>query len=168
MPCVRFDGTVPQKERQPVIDRFRKDPSIRVMLLTLSCGAVGLTLTVATRAYLMEPHWNPTIEEQALARIHRLGQTKEVTTVRFYVKDSIEEQVMRLQDSKKHLANVLLSHHDTGQVDDNLDGLHVCQSPSRVVSHCLCMIVSNTNTETETTESTIILGCVQLVYGSLL
>lgn len=125
MPSVRFDGKVPQKERQSVIDRFRKDPSIRVMLLTLSCGAVGLTLTVATRAYLMEPHWNPTIEEQALARIHRLGQTKEVATVRFYVRDSIEEQVMRLQESKKYLASVLLSHHDTGQIDDNLDGLHV-------------------------------------------
>lgn len=125
MPSIRFDGKVPQKERQTVVDRFRADPTIRVMLLTLSCGAVGLTLTAATRAYLMEPHWNPTLEEQALARIHRLGQTKEVTTVRFYVRDSFEEQVMKLQESKKRLAGVLLSHHDTGQVDDNLDGLHV-------------------------------------------
>lgn len=77
---IRFDGKVPQKERQSVVDRFKKDPNIRVMLLTLSCGAVGqvissprffkildsvlqltvfhsLTLTVASRAYLMEPHW---------------------------------------------------------------------------------------------------------------
>ncbi|KAF4997424.1 hypothetical protein FDECE_12075, partial [Fusarium decemcellulare] len=88
---VRFDGKVPQKERQRIVDRFRADPSIRVMLLTLSCGAAGLTLTAATRAYLMEPHWNPTLEEQALARIHRIGQTREVTTVRFYVRDSFEQ-----------------------------------------------------------------------------
>ncbi|KAH7170202.1 SNF2 family N-terminal domain-containing protein [Dactylonectria macrodidyma] len=83
-----------------------------------------LTLTVVTRAYLMEPHWNPTLEEQALARIYRIGQTKEVTTVRFYVRDSFEQQVMEIQESKKHLAGVLLSPHDGGQTDESLGGLH--------------------------------------------
>ncbi|KAF4465801.1 alpha- -mannosyltransferase [Fusarium albosuccineum] len=125
---VRFDGKVPQKERQVVVDRFRTDPSIRVMLLTLSCGAAGLTLTVATRAYLMEPHWNPTLEEQALARIHRIGQTREVTTVRFYVRDSFEQQVMEVQESKKHLAGVLLSPHDGGQADESLGRLEMLRS----------------------------------------
>ncbi|UKZ61097.1 uncharacterized protein TrAtP1_002369 [Trichoderma atroviride] len=120
---IRFDGRVPQKERQSVVDKFKNDPSIRVMLLTLSCGAVGLTLTVASRAYLMEPHWNPTLEEQALARIHRIGQTQSVTTVRFYVRDSFEEQVMELQESKKSLAGVLLSPHDGGHTDDSLGTL---------------------------------------------
>jgi SWI/SNF-related matrix-associated actin-dependent regulator of chromatin subfamily A3 len=81
IPSIRFDGKVPQKDRQAVVERFRNDPSIRVMLLTISCGAVGygsintspictfqlastdihifdsLTLTAASRAYLMEPHW---------------------------------------------------------------------------------------------------------------
>ncbi|KAI1093509.1 SNF2 family N-terminal domain-containing protein [Rostrohypoxylon terebratum] len=120
---IRFDGKVAQRDRQPVIDSFRTDPSIRVMLLTLSCGAVGLTLTVASRAYLMEPHWNPTLEEQALARVHRLGQMKEVTTVRLYVRDSFEEQVMQLQESKKQLAGVLLSPHDGNNADNSLSGL---------------------------------------------
>jgi SNF2 family DNA or RNA helicase len=50
-----------------------------------------LNLTAASRAYLMEPQWNPSIEEQALARIHRLGQTRKVETIRFVVKDSIED-----------------------------------------------------------------------------
>jgi hypothetical protein len=50
-----------------------------------------LDLTTASRVYLMEPQWNPTIEEQALARVHRLGQTKKVTTVRFIMKDSVED-----------------------------------------------------------------------------
>ncbi|KAK8026414.1 hypothetical protein PG991_003470 [Apiospora marii] len=116
--CVRFDGKVPQKERQPIVERFKTDPTLRVMLLTLSCGAVGLTLTVANRAYLMEPHWNPTLEDQALARVHRLGQTKEVTTIRLYIRDSFEEKVMELQESKRSLAGVLLSPHDGGQSDD--------------------------------------------------
>ncbi|OPB38875.1 alpha-1,6-mannosyltransferase subunit [Trichoderma guizhouense] len=123
IPSIRFDGKVPQKDRQSVIEKFKRDPNLRVMLLTLSCGAVGLTLTVASRAYLMEPHWNPTLEEQALARIHRIGQTQEVTTVRFYMRDSFEEQVMELQESKKNLAGVLLSPHDGGRMDDSLGTL---------------------------------------------
>ncbi|KAM7211076.1 SNF2 family N-terminal domain containing protein [Rhypophila decipiens] len=105
---LRFDGQVPHRERQGVLDKFRNDPSIRVLLLTLSCGAVGLTLTNATRAYLMEPHWNPTIEDQALARIHRIGQKQEVTTIRFYVRDSFEENVVKNQEFKRALASILL------------------------------------------------------------
>ncbi|KAJ0120654.1 hypothetical protein J7T55_015385 [Diaporthe amygdali] len=125
---VRFDGKVPQKERQNVVDRFKNDQDTRVMLLTLSCGAVGLTLTVASRAYLLEPHWNPTLEEQALARIHRIGQTKEVSTIRFYIRDSFEEQVMKLQTKKKQLAGLLLAPHDGGDADENLGGLHNLRS----------------------------------------
>ncbi|KAH7324988.1 SNF2 family N-terminal domain-containing protein [Stachybotrys elegans] len=122
IPCVRFDGKVPQRDRQPLVERFNTDPGLRVMLLTLSCGAVGLTLTAANRAYLMEPHWNPTLEDQALARVHRLGQTKEVTTIRFYIRDSFEEKVMELQESKRSLAGVLLSPHEGGQADDSKQG----------------------------------------------
>ncbi|KAF0636756.1 hypothetical protein FPSE5266_08807 [Fusarium pseudograminearum] len=125
---VRFDGKVPQRSRQKVVDNFRNDPSVRVMLLTLSCGAAGLTLTVATRAYLMEPHWNPTLEEQALARIHRIGQTREVTTVRFFMRDSFEHQVIKRQESKKYLAGLLLSPHDTGFGSENLGRLQELSS----------------------------------------
>ncbi|KAJ4203090.1 hypothetical protein NW759_015198 [Fusarium solani] len=126
--CVRFDGKVPQNERQEIVERFRTNPSVRVMLLTLSCGAAGLTLTVATRAYLMEPHWNPTLEEQALARIHRIGQKREVTTVRFYVRDSFEQHVMKVQDSKKDLAGLLLAPHDGEQADESQGRLQTLRS----------------------------------------
>ncbi|KAJ8128622.1 hypothetical protein O1611_g5012 [Lasiodiplodia mahajangana] len=114
---IRFDGKVPQKDRSSVLSSFNSDPNIRVMLLTLSCGAVGLTLTVASRAYLMEPHWNPTLEEQALARIHRLGQTREVET-----------QVMKMQESKKQLAGVLLSPHDRESSNDSVGTLEKLRS----------------------------------------
>ncbi|KAK0740189.1 SNF2 family N-terminal domain-containing protein [Schizothecium vesticola] len=120
---LRFDGTLPQKQRQPVIESFRRDPKIKVFLLTLSCGAVGLTLKEASRAYLLEPHWNPTIEEQALARVYRLGQLKEVTTVRFYVKDTFEERVLELQESKKKLESVLLAGQSGHSPGDNLGHL---------------------------------------------
>ncbi|KAK0622598.1 SNF2 family N-terminal domain-containing protein [Immersiella caudata] len=112
--CLRYDGKVPQKERHGVVTRFREDPSVRVLLLTLACGAVGLTLTVASRAYLLEPHWNPTLEDQALARIHRMGQKREVTTVRFYVRDTFEKRVLELQGLKKKLAGLVSAPHDGG------------------------------------------------------
>ncbi|KAL7917884.1 SNF2 family N-terminal domain-containing protein [Trichoderma austrokoningii] len=112
--CLRFDGGIPLKERQTVIDRFRQDSTPSVLLLTLSCGAVGLTLTVASYAFLMEPHWNPTLEDQALARIYRLGQRNEVTTIRFYVRDSFEQRVMDVQKSKREMAAVLLQSQEPG------------------------------------------------------
>jgi len=124
----RFDGRLSPKDRQASVEKFRKDPSVRVMLLTLSCGAVGLTLTVATRAYLMEPHWNPTVEEQALARIHRIGQKKEITTIRFFMRDSLEEHVIDVQKKKKHLAEVLLSSRNDAGSDDNASRLEWLRS----------------------------------------
>ncbi|KAK2752963.1 hypothetical protein CKAH01_06204 [Colletotrichum kahawae] len=87
-------------------------------LLTPNC----LTLTVASRAYLLEPQWNPFIEEQALARIHRIGQTKEVTTIRFFIRDSIEQYVLDIQDGKQDLMNLLLSSKpgNSGQITKRL------------------------------------------------
>ncbi|KAI0521715.1 hypothetical protein F5B22DRAFT_595968 [Xylaria bambusicola] len=104
----RIDGDVNFRKRVETFEDFSKQ-RYQVLLITLSCGAVGLNLTSASRAYLMEPQWNPAIEEQALARIHRIGQTKEVTTVRFTIKDTIEDYVIDVQDSKKDLVTALLS-----------------------------------------------------------
>ncbi|KAG7402596.1 putative global transactivator [Fusarium oxysporum f. sp. rapae] len=91
---MRFDGNVPQEERQSIVDRFKTSHNVCVMLLTLACGAEGLNLTEATRVYLMEPNWNPSVEEQALSRAWRIGQKHPVTTVRLLVRDSIEAEVV--------------------------------------------------------------------------
>ncbi|KAK5215637.1 hypothetical protein LTR96_011220 [Exophiala xenobiotica] len=64
----------------------------------------SLDLTAASRAYLLEPQWNPMIEEQALSRIHRLGQTREVSTIRYRVRNSFEEKVAMIQDMKRDIA----------------------------------------------------------------
>jgi SNF2 family DNA or RNA helicase len=133
---VRFDGRVSHAQRQPVLEKFRMDPQVNVLLITLQCGAVGLTLTEASRAYLMEPHWNPTVEEQALARIHRIGQTQEVTTIRFYIRDSFEEKIIASQDAKKNLANILLSSHDGLVVDNSHSALYVSSFPRELDAGC--------------------------------
>ena len=106
--CVRIDGKVSPSARSRLLDQYRQDPDVKVMLITTSCGAVGyveprassllpsdigysIDLTAATRAYMLEPQWNPTVEEQAMARIHRIGQTRPVTAIRYIMEDSIEE-----------------------------------------------------------------------------
>ena len=88
---MRFDGKVPNKQRGVLLKDFQEDPNVRVALMTISCGSVGLDLTAASRAYLMEPHWNPSVEQQALARIYRMGQKRPVTTVRYVMRDSFED-----------------------------------------------------------------------------
>ncbi|KAK8031327.1 hypothetical protein PG990_001061 [Apiospora arundinis] len=92
--CVQVDGRVKSKERTKLFEKFQSSHDVQVLLLSLSCGAVGLTLTAASRVYLMEPQWNPALEEQALARIHRIGQMQPVTTIRFVVEKTIEEVTM--------------------------------------------------------------------------
>ncbi|KAK0615431.1 putative ATP-dependent helicase C17A2.12 [Lasiodiplodia hormozganensis] len=109
---IRIDGKVSAQARQRILQCFRREKDITVALLTTDCGAVGLDLTVASRAHLLEPHWNPSLEEQALARVHRLGQHRSVTTIRYIMKDSFEQSIITVQDRKKFLASVLLSKRD--------------------------------------------------------
>ena len=107
--CVRLDGTSSAALRTRVIQAFRTNTDIAVLLATITCGGVGLDLTAASRAYIMEPQWNPMSESQALDRIHRLGQQKEVETVRYVMRKSYEEQVLKLQKRKQELADLTLS-----------------------------------------------------------
>ncbi|KAK0110161.1 hypothetical protein ONS95_002813 [Cadophora gregata] len=106
IPFVRFDGKMSQAKRTESLRTFKRDPSVRVILVSITCGGAGLDLTAASRAYLMEPHWNPMIEEQALCRVHRVGQKRSVTTIRYLMRDSFEEQVVEIQKRKKLLAKV--------------------------------------------------------------
>ncbi|PVH71620.1 hypothetical protein DL98DRAFT_471471 [Cadophora sp. DSE1049] len=106
IPYARFDGKMSPAKRTEALRTFQRDPSVRVILVSITCGGAGLDLTAASRAYLMEPHWNPMIEEQALCRVHRVGQKRSVTTIRYLMRDSFEEQVVEIQKRKKLLAKV--------------------------------------------------------------
>jgi SNF2 family DNA or RNA helicase len=105
---VRLDGSMARLDRKVSIEKLRKDEKVLVMLVSLKAGGVGLNLTMANRAYLFEPYWNPAVENQAIDRVHRLGQTKPVTTVRYIVRDSIEERILDMQRKKMTLANMAL------------------------------------------------------------
>lgn len=109
-----MDGTLSATKRENVLRAFRIDPGIKVLLATIACGGVGLDLTAASRAYIIEPQWNPMSESQALDRVHRLGQTNEVITTRYVMKKTWEEQVLTVQRRKQELADLTLS---SGSID---------------------------------------------------
>ncbi|PIK40620.1 putative helicase-like transcription factor [Apostichopus japonicus] len=102
---VRLDGSMSASKRSEAMSQFASstDGSPTVLLLSLKAGGVGINLTAASKVFLMEPAWNPAVEEQCFDRCHRLGQTKEVTVTKFIVQDSIEERMLQLQEKKRKL-----------------------------------------------------------------
>ncbi|MBW0485311.1 hypothetical protein O181_025026 [Austropuccinia psidii MF-1] len=104
----RLDGTMHRTERNKNIDKLKTDPKCEVLLVSLRAGGVGLNLTCAQRVYLMEPFWNPAVENQAVDRVHRLGQTKPVRMTRYIITGSVEQNMLEIQKRKTELANMSL------------------------------------------------------------
>ena len=103
---VRLDGTMSVKARSNVLDIFRSDPSITVLLVSIKAGGQGLNFTAANKVYVMEPQFNPGVEAQAVDRVHRLGQTRDVHIVHYIMRDSVEEGILKLQRKKEELAKL--------------------------------------------------------------
>lgn len=104
--CARLDGGMAARQREAAMDAFRsaRPGGPTVFLVSLKAAGVGVNLVTASRVYLMEPWWNPALEEQAMDRVHRLGQTKPVDVIRFAAAGSIEERMLELQAGKRELA----------------------------------------------------------------
>lgn len=101
-----LDGSV--SDRSTRVNRFQNDQQCRVFLSSLKTGGVGLNLTEADYVYLIDPWWNPAVEQQAIDRTHRIGQTKKVFAYRMICKDTIEEKILKLQEKKRALAEDLV------------------------------------------------------------
>lgn len=97
------------RDRQERIERFQSDGNCRLFLISLKAGGLGLNLTAADYVYLLDPWWNPAIETQAIDRTHRIGQTKPVHACRIIAKDTVEEKVLALQQSKRSLADAIIT-----------------------------------------------------------
>jgi SNF2 family DNA or RNA helicase len=101
----RIDGSVASaEERQARVERFQTDPSIQVFLLTSGVGGLGLTLTQADRVVIMDPNWNPAIDNQSVDRAYRIGQEKDVVVYRLVTCGTIEEKVYQRQVFKMGLS----------------------------------------------------------------
>ncbi|KAE9455433.1 hypothetical protein C3L33_12667, partial [Rhododendron williamsianum] len=100
---LRFDGRLAQKQRERVLKEFNETNEKMVLLMSLKVGGVGLNLTAASSVFLMDPWWNPAVEEQAIMRIHRIGQKRTVSVRRFIVKDTVEERMQQVQARKQRM-----------------------------------------------------------------
>ena len=96
------------KNRAAAVNNFQNNNDIRVFLISLKAGGTGLNLTEADYVYLVDPWWNPAVENQAIDRCYRIGQEKHVVAVRLICPDTIEEKIMKLQAAKKELVNDLI------------------------------------------------------------
>jgi superfamily II DNA or RNA helicase len=105
------------RDRAARVERFQTDPDCRLFLISLKAGGVGLNLTAAGYVFLLDPWWNPAAEAQAIDRTHRIGQTKPVFAYRLIARDTVEEKVLALQQSKRALADAILGG-DTGPITD--------------------------------------------------
>jgi SNF2 family DNA or RNA helicase len=108
-----IDGSTPNAKRQEQINQFQdKENPVRVFLLSLKAGNAGITLTEANYVFLIDPWWNRQVEQQAIDRVYRIGQDKNVFAYRMICKDTIEEKIIKLQQSKMSLSEELISEDD--------------------------------------------------------
>jgi len=108
----RLDGE--STNRAQLVAEFQHRDGPAVMLLSLKAGGVGITLTAADHIFIMDPWWNPAVEDQAADRAHRIGQTNPVFIHRLIAKDTIEERILELQQRKLALASSILSSATPG------------------------------------------------------
>jgi superfamily II DNA or RNA helicase len=106
IPFERLDGST--VDRAGVVARFQDDDGPPVLLISLKAGGTGLNLTAADHVFLMDPWWNPAVEDQAADRAHRIGQDRPVMVYRLVAEETVEEKILALQEAKRSVADAAL------------------------------------------------------------
>ncbi|HWV75551.1 MAG TPA: DEAD/DEAH box helicase, partial [Pseudosphingobacterium sp.] len=106
-----LDGAT--RNREEVVNTFRNNGDIKLFLISIKAGGVGLNLIEADYVFILDPWWNPAVEQQAIDRSHRIGQTKNVFIYKFITKDSVEEKILALQQRKKIIADQLITTEES-------------------------------------------------------
>jgi len=104
-----LDGKSSKKAREKSVKNFQENTNIRTFLISLKAGGTGINLTEADYVYIVDPWWNPAVENQAIDRCHRIGQSKKVIAYRMICKDTIEEKIIDHQEKKKRIATDIIS-----------------------------------------------------------
>ena len=125
LPFLRLDGSVPSAKRQELVNTFNRTPSSKyfAFLLSARAGGVGLNLIGASRIVLFDVDWNPATDAQAMARIHRDGQTRECKIYRLLLKGSLEEKIWQRQVTKIGLADSIMAQKGGGTAQFSKDEL---------------------------------------------
>ncbi len=110
IPYAYLDGQT--RDRRQVVERFQTDPAVPVFLISLKAGGFGLNLTAAEYVFILDPWWNPAVEQQAIDRTHRIGQTRKVFAYRLICRDTVEQRIIELQQRKRELADAIIDGQD--------------------------------------------------------
>lgn len=111
IPYAYLDGTT--KNRAQAVQTFKTDENIKIFLISIKAGGVGLNLTEADYVFILDPWWNPAVEQQAIDRSHRIGQTRNVFIYKFISKDTVEEKIVAMQNRKKSIATSLVTTEES-------------------------------------------------------
>lgn len=106
-----LDGSSTDRKEQ--VERFNKDPKLKLFLISIKAGGLGLNLTEADYVFILDPWWNPAVEAQAVDRAHRIGQKKKVFTYKFITRNTVEEKILQLQQRKLKLTNDLITTEES-------------------------------------------------------
>ena len=120
-PYSLLTGNTNVKDRETQVNNFQKDDSKLLFFISLKAGGVGLNLTKASYVILLDPWWNPFAEMQAIGRAHRIGQENQVTVIRFIAKDTIEEKINQLQQTKKGISDSIIENTIPEEVFNNIN-----------------------------------------------
>ncbi|CAN6175220.1 unnamed protein product [Urochloa humidicola] len=110
----RLDGTMTLNSRDKAVKDFNTDPEVRVMIMSLKAGNLGLNMVAACHVILLDLWWNPYAEDQAVDRAHRIGQTRPVTVSRLTVKDTVEDRILALQEEKRAMVSSAFGEDKSG------------------------------------------------------
>jgi SNF2 family DNA or RNA helicase len=111
VPFAYLDGS--SNDRKDQVEKFNKDPNLKVFLISIKAGGLGLNLTEADYVFILDPWWNPAVEAQAVDRAHRIGQTKRVFTYKFITRNTVEEKILQLQKHKLKLSENLITTEES-------------------------------------------------------
>jgi len=111
IPFAYLDGAT--RNRGEIVAEFQQNTELKVFLISIKAGGVGLNLTQADYVFILDPWWNPAVEQQAIDRTHRIGQDKKVFIYKFIAKDTVEEKILALQNRKKSLASSLITTEES-------------------------------------------------------
>ncbi|MDZ7648751.1 MAG: C-terminal helicase domain-containing protein [Cytophagales bacterium] len=111
IPYAYLDGS--SNDRKEQVEKFNKDPMLKVFLISIKAGGLGLNLTEADYVFILDPWWNPAVEAQATDRAHRIGQKKKVFSYKFITRNTVEEKILQLQKHKLKLSENLIQSEES-------------------------------------------------------
>jgi SNF2 family DNA or RNA helicase len=106
-----LDGSSTDRKEQ--VERFNRESQLKVFLISIKAGGLGLNLTEADYVFILDPWWNPAVEAQAIDRAHRIGQKRKVFTYKFITRNTVEEKILTLQQKKLKLTQELITTEES-------------------------------------------------------